>query len=320
MNSDYVGWLRSHIGHRKTILVYTTAIVRDDNGRVLFQRRADFKDAWWGLPGGVLEIGETFTACATREAYEETGYHVEPLRMVGLYASPEFDVCYPNGDEVQQFTVALECGIVDGHSRADTSEIIRQDFFELDEMLESLPPWYAAMLRDLCTRDEPYFDPPIIGDSRNSYVMELRKLVGTQPLIVTGAGALIFDDHQRILLGLRGDNHLWGMPAGQMELGETPAGTVVRETYEEVGLHIRPTQLAGVYTGPDAFHTYPDGNQVQIAGARFRAEIIDGELKPDGDETLDAQWFALDHLPPMVPRHRAALQDSLEHPSGGRFL
>ena len=38
--------------------------------------------------------------------------------MIGLYASPEFDVRYPNGDEVQQFTVALECRIVGGQ-RAD---------------------------------------------------------------------------------------------------------------------------------------------------------------------------------------------------------
>jgi 8-oxo-dGTP pyrophosphatase MutT (NUDIX family) len=109
------------------------------------------------------------------------------------------------------------------------------------------------------------------------------------------------------------------MPAGQMELGESPAGTVVRETHEEVGLHIRPTQLVGVFTGGDSLHTYPDGNQVQIAGARFRAELIGGELKADGVETLDVGWFDLDRLPPMVPRHQRALQIALEHPEGGQF-
>ena len=146
---------------------------------------------------------------------------------------------------------------------------------------------------------------------------ELRSLVGTAPLIVAGAAALIFNDG-RVLLGLRGDNHLWGFPAGQMELGETPAGTVVREAYEEVGLHIRPTQLSSVLTG-DGLHTYPDGNQVQVAGARFLAEIVGGELKPDGYETLDAQWFDVYHLPPMVPRHRIALDEALKYPAGGRF-
>jgi 8-oxo-dGTP pyrophosphatase MutT (NUDIX family) len=314
--TDYITWLRSRIGPRKTMLAYTSALIRDDQGRVLFQQRADFK-TMWGLPGGILELGESFTECVQREAFEETGYHVEPQRLIGLYAAPEFDVRYPNGDEAQQFTVALECRIVGGHAQIDEAEVVQQHFFDEDEA-PPLPPWYAAMVRDAKTRTNAYYDPPIIGDSAHSFMPELRSLVGIAPLIVAGAGAMIFDEDGRILLGLRGDNHVWGFPAGQMELGETPAGTAVREAYEEVGLHIRPTQLSSVMTG-DGLHTYPDGNQVQVVGARFLAEIVGGEIKPDGTETLDVQWFDLNHLPPMLPRHRFALEEALKHPEGGRF-
>ncbi len=317
--TDYITWLRSHIGSRKAMLAYTTALIRDDQGRILFQRRADFKDQWWGLPGGVLELGESFTQCAQREALEETGYHVEPIRLIGLYASPEFDVRYPNGDEVQQFTVALECRITGGQLKTDETEVIQQDFFDLETVPNRLPPWYAAMVRDLQLRSDAYFDPPIIGDSTHSHVMDLRKTIGTDPLIVMGAGAVIFDDQRRVLLGLRGDNRLWGIPAGQMELGETPAGTAIRETYEEIGLQVRVKKLLGVYTGADAVHGYPDGNQVQVAGARFLAEIVGGDLKPDGYETLDVRWFDLNDLPPMVPRHRFAIEEALKYPEGGRF-
>ena len=49
-------------------------------------------------------------------------------------------------------------------------------------------------------------------------------------------------------------------------------------------------------------------------------EIVGGELKPDGYETLDVQWFDVEHLPPMVTRHRRALEDALKYPEGGRFL
>ena len=94
---------------------------------------------------------------------------------------------------------------------------------------------------------------------------------------------------------------------------------MVREAYEEVGLHIRPTQLIGVFAGPDSYHRYPDGNQVYIVGARFRAEVIGGELRPDGHETLAVDWFDVDHLPPMVERHRRALEVALQHPEGGQF-
>ncbi len=318
--TDYITWLRSHIGSRKTLLAYATTLIRDDQGRVLFQQRADFKDEWWGLPGGLLELGESFTGCAQREAFEETGYHVEPIRMIGLYASPEFDVRYPNGDEVQQFTVALECRVTAGRLTTDEAEIMHQCFFDLNDAPDRLPPWYAAMVRDLETRSDAYFDPPILGDPGNNYVMELRQQIGTSPLITMGAGALIIDDQRRVLLGLRGDNGLWGIPAGQMELGETPAGTAIRETHEEIGLQIRVTKLMGVYTGADAFHTYPDGNQIQVAGARFMAEIVGGDLNPDGYETLDVQWFDVEHLPAMVQRHRYAVEEALKHPEGGRFM
>ncbi len=144
--SDYITWLRSRIGSRKTLLAYTSALIRDDQGRVLFQQRADFK-TMWGLPGGILELGESFTECVQREALEETGYHVEPTRLIGLYSSPEFDVRYPNGDEAQQFTVALECRIVGGRAQIDEAEVVQQCFCDLDEA-PPLPAWYAAMVRD----------------------------------------------------------------------------------------------------------------------------------------------------------------------------
>ena len=315
--SDYITWLRSRIGSRKTLLAYTSALIRDDQGRVLFQQRADFKEMW-GLPGGLLELGESFTECVQREALEETGYHVEPLRLIGLYAAPEFDVRYPNGDEVQQFTVALECRVVGGRAQADAAEVVQQHFFDVSAA-PPLPPWYAAMVHAGQMRTDAYFDPPLIGDASHSHVLDLRQNIGTDCLIVMGAGALIFDDQQRVLLGLRGDNRMWGIPAGQMELGETPAGTAVRETAEEIGLQVSVKKLLGVYTGADALHTYPDGNQVQVAGARFLAGIVGGELKPDGYETLDVQWFDVNHLPPMVPRHRFAIEEALKYPEGGRF-
>ena len=98
-------------------------------------------------PAAFWRLGESFTECVQREALEETGYHVEPTRLIGLYTSPEFDVRYPNGDEAQQFTVALECRIVGGRAQADETEVVQQCFCDLDEA-PPLPPWYAAMVRD----------------------------------------------------------------------------------------------------------------------------------------------------------------------------
>jgi ADP-ribose pyrophosphatase YjhB (NUDIX family) len=314
---DYIRWLRGRIGPRKTILAYATALIRDADGRLLFQRRTDFD--WWGLPGGIVELGETFRDCAVREAKEETGLHVEPQRLIGVYASPEWDFQYPTGDEVQQFTVAIECRVVGGQLQPDGRESTLGQFFSLDDLPTSCPPWYAAMIRDLKNNSVPYFDPPIMTASEDSFLWPLREAVGAGRIILMSAGAVIQDTQGRVLLGLRSDTHTWGLPAGLMELGETPAGTVVRETYEELQLRIRPTQLVGVFTGPRMFHTYPDGNQVQLAATLFRAEIVKGTPIPDGTETLAADWFDLTALPPMPPRHHWMLQVALEHPEGGRI-
>jgi len=50
-----------------------------------------------------------------------------------------------------------------------------------------------------------------------------------------GAFALIFNEHQDILLCHRRDLDLWNLPGGGMEAGETPWQAVVREVEEEVG-------------------------------------------------------------------------------------
>ena len=54
----------------------------------------------WGIPGGVMEPGETFLEAAVRETYEETGLKVEQLALFGLYAGQEGFATYPNGDKV----------------------------------------------------------------------------------------------------------------------------------------------------------------------------------------------------------------------------
>ena len=82
--SAYLEWLRAYVGHHLIPLVYATALIRDEAGRLLFQRRADFGETWWGLPGGLLEPGETPAACVRREALEETGLRVEPIRLTGV--------------------------------------------------------------------------------------------------------------------------------------------------------------------------------------------------------------------------------------------
>jgi 8-oxo-dGTP diphosphatase len=57
--------------------VGVACIIRNDEGQVLFQRRTGAHGAGtWSVPGGHLEMGETFEQAVVREVREEIGIDV----------------------------------------------------------------------------------------------------------------------------------------------------------------------------------------------------------------------------------------------------
>ena len=307
-----------HIGPRKILLAYTTALIRNNEGQLLLERRTDFD--WWGLPGGVLELGETFAACGIREVREETGLIVEPLRLIGVYAGPKYDVSYPNGDQVQQCTAALEYQILNGETRPDGREVTETQFFSPESLPDNCPIWYSDMIRDcLAHKQQAILEPPVIRQAPDDAFHTLRAHVGKSRLITIGAAALVQDADGHVLLTKRGDSGQWGLPAGLMELGETPSGTIVRETQEELGITVEPFRVAGVFTGADFFHTYPDGNLVQIVTITLACRWVNGSLRPDGIEALDADFFDPKRLPPMFHIHNTVLSRCLSYPDSPFF-
>ena len=70
---------------RKEQAIFTVlCMVSDGNGNILVEDRLD--PDWPGicLPGGHVEPGESFTAAAIRETFEETGLVMEDPRLCGV--------------------------------------------------------------------------------------------------------------------------------------------------------------------------------------------------------------------------------------------
>ena len=144
------------------------------------------------------------------------------------------------------------------------------------------------------------------------YIRDLRAAVGTQRLILVGASAVIRDGAGRVLLVRRGDSGRWALPAGIMEMDEAIAQTVVREVEEETGLRVEPLRLVGLYTDPALQNmTYPHGDQVHVVNATFECRVVGGQLRPDGDETIELAFFPPDALPELRPAHLVRIQDAL---------
>ncbi len=129
-----------------------------------------------------------------------------------------------------------------------------------------------------------------------NYIQELRALVGHRPLIIAAAGVVIFDDAGRVLLQHRDDGH-WGIPGGAMELGETLEETARREVREETALGLGVLTLVDVYSGPEFFGRYPNGDEAFFVMVIYETREVYGAIVPDGSETHELAYFALDGLP-----------------------
>ncbi|MBI1244710.1 MAG: NUDIX domain-containing protein [Alphaproteobacteria bacterium] len=107
----------------------------------------------------------------------------------------------------------------------------------------------------------------------------------------------------------------WTLPAGYLELGESPEAGAARESLEEANARISIDALLGVYSVPRL-------SQVQLI---YRAKLVDGDFSP-GPESQDVQLFAWDQIPwdeiafPSVRwalDHWRAIGESAQFPIGG---
>ena len=145
-------------------------------------------------------------------------------------------------------------------------------------------------------------------DYEESYLGQIRKLIGRKKLITTAARAVIRDQEGRVLFIRRKDNGTWGMPAGSQELGETIFDCLKREVKEEVGLEVISATPMAIYSELSLVTAYGDPYQVFVT--QFLVDEWSGVLVTETDETVDARFFSLDELPVEIPDfYREALED-----------
>ncbi|WP_275465641.1 NUDIX hydrolase [Streptomyces noursei] len=129
---DFIRDLRTDIGTKLLWLPGVSAVVFDEEGRVLLGRRAD--TGGWSVIGGIPDPGEQPAETAVREVYEETAVRVVPEGVVLVETMPP--TRYPNGDVCQFMDVTLRCRAVGGEARVNDDESLEVGWFALD----ALPP------------------------------------------------------------------------------------------------------------------------------------------------------------------------------------
>ncbi|MBC2900295.1 NUDIX hydrolase [Streptomyces cupreus] len=155
---DFIRTIRAAAGNQLLWMPGVSAVVFDDEGRVLLGQRAD--NHKWAVISGIPDPGEQPAACAVREVYEETGVHCVPERIVLVKSGKE--VTFDNGDICQFMDVCIRCRAVGGEARVNDDESIEVGWFEVD----ALPPLseYQLFRIKQALSDEPTWFEPMTSD------------------------------------------------------------------------------------------------------------------------------------------------------------
>ncbi len=311
----YVKWLRAHVGSELIYLVYTTTLVFDDEDQLLVQRRYDFD--WLGLPGGALELGEGLRDGAKREVYEETGLHVKIERLAGVFSHPTYNLLYPNGDQVQQWSV---CFVARACRRQLARRWKRDPKSAVDACrggFTAVSPAYRAMVNAARTAPQGALEPVYSQPMLTPHYPILRRQIGHQRVILPGAMAIVRNEAGEVLSARRNDDHTIDVPGGFSDLGETTTATAVREVREETGLEVEPVRLIGVYS-EGMEYTCPNGDQIHAVGVAYECRAVGGTLRADRSEISELAFRPVSALTtqhnPLVIRGAMQLWNDIQHP------
>ena len=128
------------------------------------------------------------------------------------------------------------------------------------------------------------------------YIQRIRAAIGSDLILMPAVSTLALDDDGRVLLVYELDQDAWSTPGGSVEVDERPEDAARREVFEETGLLVRLDGIVTVLGGPEFRTHYKNGDEVAYVATVYRATVVGGETKPDGDEVTGAQWFAIDAL------------------------
>ncbi|MFE1766700.1 NUDIX hydrolase [Streptomyces angustmyceticus] len=129
---EFIRHLRTSIGRQLLWLPGVSAVVFDDQGRVLLGKRAD--TGGWSVIGGIPEPGEQPAETAIREVHEETAVRVAVEGVVLIETMPPTH--YPNGDVCQFMDVTLRCRAIGGEARVNDDESLEVGWFDVDALPE----------------------------------------------------------------------------------------------------------------------------------------------------------------------------------------
>lgn len=123
---EYFKYLRQFVGQKPIILPGSVVIIVNNQDEILLQQKHNGN---WGLPGGLMDLGESFEEVAKREIFEESGLLIENLKLLNVYSGIKYYLKIPNGDELYSATAVYYTKDFNGDIKIDYSESKDMKYF-----------------------------------------------------------------------------------------------------------------------------------------------------------------------------------------------
>ena len=240
-----------------------------ENGKFILLnhlRKSDNR-AFWGLPGGGREEGETDEEAAHREALEETGLEIKLLPVQWEFLTGDDRYIYRRAVTFLAYPIS---GTAIVGTEPESEEIEGYDF----------------ALMGLKWHD--FYDNDGLEAITRGSLIPLREQLAKTP-VVRRAGALVYDQKgdqiHYLVVSAKKDPDCLIFPMGHVESGETLEETAAREAQEEAGVEVKIEKNLG-------FFFYEQDDTI------FQTDIFLASLISDGpsSEGREKRWIQLADL------------------------
>ena len=143
----YIEELRSVIGHRRIILPGCIVFIQNPQGQILMQQRK-YPYGKWGLPGGLMELGESTEETVRREICEETGLKTGKLSLFGVYSGEDYLCTAQNGDEFYVVTIVYTTTEYSGEVSVNDHESLAFEWIDINKLPENIAGTHKQIIND----------------------------------------------------------------------------------------------------------------------------------------------------------------------------
>jgi len=143
----YIDKLRAIIGNMRIILPGCCIFIVNEEKQILMQQRT-YPYGKWGLPGGLMELGESTEQTIKREVLEETGLRVGKVSLFGVYSGEGYLCVAQNGDEFDVVTIVYTTDDYEGNLAIMDDESLAFEWFDVDRLPDNIAKTHSKIIHD----------------------------------------------------------------------------------------------------------------------------------------------------------------------------